>query len=138
LLRKTDGTDRITRITNPLQINRRYKVAFGDILKNKDNEGKEKHVPIIEISTGSGGADTVNVVVGKEVAHPNTIEHHIAWLEVYGVKGDGQVISLARADFAPAYTSPKVQLKVLLADFETIYATSYCNIHGLWEYSLKV
>jgi len=113
-------------------------VAFGNILKTKDDEGKEKHVATIEISKGSGGADTINVVVGKEVAHPNTIEHHIAWLEVYGVKGNGQVISLARTDFAPAYANPKVQFETLLADFETIYATSYCNIHGLWENSVKV
>jgi superoxide reductase len=112
-------------------------MAFGDILKTKNNDGKEKHVPIIEIGKGSDGVDTINVVVGKEVTHPNTIEHHIAWLEVYGVKDDGQVIALGRADFAPAYTSPKVQFKLLLDGIETVYATSYCNIHGLWENSIK-
>ena len=115
-------------------------MAFGDILKNKDSGGKEKHVPTIEISKGKGadGADIVNVIVGKEVAHPNTAEHHIAYLEVYGVKGDGQVIALARTDFGPSYTSPNVTLQTSLADVETVYAISYCNIHGLWENSVKV
>jgi len=114
-------------------------VAFGDLLKNKDYEGKEKHVPTIEVSRGNGasGTDVVTVLVGKEVAHPNTIEHHIAYLEVYGVKGDNQVISLARAEFGPSYTSPKVTIEISLADVKTVYATSYCNIHGLWENSVK-
>jgi len=112
-------------------------VAFGDILKNQDTGGKEKHVPTIEISKGTDGADTVNVIVGKEVAHPNTVEHHIAYLEVYGVKGDGQVTALAKTDFGPSYTSPKVTLETSLADVETVYAISYCNIHGLWENSVK-
>ena len=113
-------------------------MAFGEILKNKDHGGKEKHVPIIEIGKGTDGTDIVNVIVGKEVAHPNTVEHHIAYLEVYGVKGDGQVIALAKTDFGPSYTSPKVTLETSLADVEMVYAVSYCNIHGLWENSVKV
>ena len=114
-------------------------MAFGDILKNKDYGGKEKHVPTIEIGKGKGasGADVVTVLVGKEVAHPNTIEHHIAYLEVYGVQGNGQVIALAKADFAPSYTSPKITIETSLADIKTVYAISYCNVHGLWENSVK-
>ena len=112
-------------------------MAFGEILKNQDYGGKEKHVPTIEISKGTDGTDIVNVIVGKEVAHPNTVEHHIAYLEVYGVKGDGQVIALAKTDFGPSYTSPKVTLEISLADIKTVYALSYCNIHGLWENSVK-
>jgi len=30
--------------------------------------------------------DIVRVVVGHEVPHPNTPEHHISWIELYGVK----------------------------------------------------
>ena len=114
-------------------------MAFGDILKNKDYGGKEKHVPSIEIGKGkgTGGADVVTVLVGKEVAHPNTVEHHIAYLEVYGLKGSSEVISLARADFGPAYTSPKITIETSLADVKTVYAISYCNVHGLWENSVK-
>jgi superoxide reductase len=113
-------------------------VAFGNLLKDQEYGGKEKHLPTIEISKGSDGDSVVTVTVGKEIAHPNTVEHHIAYLEVYGVKGDEQVIALGKADFGPSYTSPKVTIETSLADMETVYAISYCNIHGLWQYGVKV
>ena len=113
-------------------------MAFGDILKDQEYGGKEKHLPTIEISKGSDSAGVITVMVGKEVAHPNTVEHHIAYLEVYGVKGDEQVVALAKADFGPSYTSPKVTIETSLADIETVYAISYCNIHGLWQNGAKV
>ncbi|OPX34642.1 hypothetical protein B1H10_03195 [candidate division KSB1 bacterium 4484_188] len=48
---------------------------FADILKSPAAEGKEKHVPVIEVEDGA-----VRVIVGKEVAHPNTAEHgRIVW-----------------------------------------------------------
>ena len=115
-------------------------MKFADVLKNPDAEGKEKHVPVIEIGKGKGesGADIVHVVVGKEVAHPNTVEHHIAWVEVYGVKKDGQVIDLGRSEFGPAYTSPNVRLQVPLDEFKAFCALAYCNIHGVWQNCLEI
>ena len=115
-------------------------MKFGDILKSKDAEGKEKHVPIIEVGKGKGeaGADIVHVVVGKEVPHPNTIEHHIVWIELYGVKKDGQVIDLGRSDFAPSYTNPNVRFQVPVGQFKAFCALAYCNIHGLWENCVEV
>lgn len=108
---------------------------FGQIMKNPDAEGKEKHVPVIEIGKGKGegGADIVHVIVGKEVAHPNTVEHHIAWLELFGVKQDGQVIDLGRATLGPSYTSPNVRFQVPVAAFKAFCALAYCNIHGVWQ-----
>lgn len=35
-------------------------MKFGDILKSQEAEGKEKHVPIIEVGKGRGEAD-VNI-----------------------------------------------------------------------------
>ena len=115
-------------------------MRFGDILKSKEAEGKEKHVPVIEIGKGKGegGTDIVHVVVGKEVPHPNTVEHHIVWVELYGVKKDGQVIDLGRSDFAPSYTNPNVRFQVPVAQFKAFYALAYCNIHGLWENCVEV
>ena len=114
-------------------------MKFGDILRSQEAEGKEKHIPIIEIGKGKGegGADIVHVVVGKEVPHPNTVEHHIAWVEVFGVKKDGQVIDLGRSAFAPGYTSPNIRFQVPVAEFKAFCALAYCNIHGLWENCLE-
>jgi len=115
-------------------------MRIGDILKTADVEGKEKHVPVIEIGKGKGeaGADIVHVIVGKEVPHPNTVEHHIAWVELYGVKKEGQVISLGRAEFAPGYTKPNVRFQVPVDQFKAFCALEYCNVHGVWENCIEV
>ncbi len=115
-------------------------MRFKDILKNVESEGKEKHVPVIEIGKGKGegGADIVHVVVGKETPHPNTVEHHIEWVGLFGVKKDGQVINLGRATFAPAYTSPNISFQVSVVEFKAFCALSCCNIHGVWENCLEV
>ena len=115
-------------------------MKFGEVLKGAEAEGKEKHVPFIEAGKGKGegGADIVHVVVGKEVPHPNTAEHHITWIELFGVTSGGQVIDLGRSAFAPTYTEPNVRFQVKVDDFKTFLAVAYCNIHGVWENSLEV
>ena len=117
-------------------------MKFTETIKNPETEGREKHAPVIEIDRAHGktGTDIVRIIVGKEVAHPNTVEHHIVWAELFGVKQDGQVISLGRTDFTPAYTRPviNIRLDIPLAEFKAFGALSYCNVHGLWENILAV
>lgn len=110
-------------------------MQFAEILKSAESEGKEKHVPVIEVGKGHGteAADIVHVVVGKETPHPNTVEHHIAWIELYGVKNDGQVVDLGRAAFAPSYANPNIRFQVPVEQFKAFCAISYCNIHGVWQ-----
>ncbi|MBN1223030.1 MAG: class II SORL domain-containing protein [Candidatus Aminicenantes bacterium] len=104
-------------------------MKFGDILKSAEQEGKEKHVPVIEIK----GTNSVTVIVGKEVPHPNTVEHHIEWVELFGMKPNGQVISLGRATFEAVYADPTVTFKVKVDEFKSFCALEYCNIHGVWQ-----
>jgi len=115
-------------------------MRVGDVFKTAAVEGKEKHVPFIEVGKGKGegGADIVHVVVGRDVPHPNTVEHHIAWVQLFGTKKDGQVISLGRADFAPGYTSPNVRFQVPVDQFKALCALEYCNIHGVWENCIEL
>jgi len=114
-------------------------MRFGDILKTQEREGKEKHVPVIEVKKCPDcGENQVTVIVGKEIAHPNTVEHHIKWIQLYGVKRDGQVIHLGTYDLGPVYATPEVTAHVKTADFKTLYALEYCNIHGVWENSLEL
>ncbi len=108
-------------------------MQFADILKSAAAEGKEKHVPVIEVE-----GNAVTVTVGKEVAHPNTAEHHIAWLELYGVTKNDMVIHLGRAAFAPGYTDPKATFQVKLEEFKSLCAVSYCNLHGVWQNCLEL
>ncbi|MEA1900065.1 MAG: desulfoferrodoxin family protein [Thermodesulfobacteriota bacterium] len=69
------------------------------MIKAANDEGNEKHVPDIEIGKGyKSGKNIVRVVVGHNTLHPNTVEHHIAWIELYGVRKDNkQVIILGHA-----------------------------------------
>ena len=113
---------------------------FATIIKSGDDEGKEKHVPLIYLDKGhKEGRDIVRVVVGHEVEHPNTLEHHIAWIELYGVKkSNGQVLNLGRAAWAPVYSNPNVRFQINQIDeFKAFHALAYCNIHGLWGNSLE-
>ncbi len=114
---------------------------FAEIIKTAGDEGKEKHVPTITVDKGyKKGRDIVRVVVGHETTHPNTEAHHIAWIELYGVKKDNdQVIGLGRATWAPVYSNPNVRFQInQIADFKSFHALAYCNIHGLWGNSLEV
>jgi len=115
-------------------------MRFDEILHGTEAEGKEKHVPIIEFGKGraEGGTDTVRVTVGKETPHPNTVEHHIAWVEVFGVRKGGQVVDLGRSTFGPTYARPDVQLQVPGDQFTAFCALAYCNIHGVWQNCLEV
>lgn len=114
---------------------------FPEIIKTGKDEGREKHVPTITIDKGhKEGKDIVRVVVGHETPHPNTLEHHIAWIELYGVKkANDQVINLGRAAWAPVYSNPNVRFQInQIEDFKAFHALAYCNIHGLWVNSLEL
>lgn len=108
----------------------------------------EKHAPTIVApdSVKAGEAFQVKAVVGEELAHPNTTEHHIAWIELYYKPDDEKFpINLGRFNFSahgesakganegPAFTEPRATTTVALKKSGTLMAMSYCNIHGLWE-----
>lgn len=113
-----------------------------DFIKTAAAEGKEKHVPTIEVGKDCQNAeqDIVRVIVGKETPHPNTAEHFIAWVELFGRRKDnGQVVHIGRAAWAPVISNPNVRFQVNnLADYNELQALSYCNIHGLWGNTLSL
>lgn len=85
--------------------------------EKKEDEGQEKHVPVIERVNG-----TVRVKVGSTV-HPMDEDHYIEWVEI--VAGGKSCRKVLKAGEAPE------------AEFETsaekVEARAYCNIHGLWR-----
>jgi superoxide reductase len=60
----------------------------------------EKHVPVIECPDKVGTDEMFNVTVtlGKEVAHPNTTDHHIRWIQLY-FKPEGDKFTYQVANF---------------------------------------
>jgi superoxide reductase len=114
---------------------------------------KEKHVPVIELpgEVKKGERIEVTVSVGKEIPHPNTTEHHISWIEVYFLpEGEKFPYQVARFDFtahgastkgpntSTVYTEPVVTFFFKTEKSGKLFATSFCNIHGLWENSVEV
>jgi superoxide reductase len=120
---------------------------IGELVQSDDWK-KEKHVPVIECadSIKSGEKLEIKVCVGKEIAHPNTTEHHIRWIQVFFKPDNGKFsYQLAQCDFSAhgesvegpnqgcLYTDHSVTVCAVLKKSGTIFALSFCNIHGLWE-----
>ncbi|MDD5195101.1 MAG: class II SORL domain-containing protein [Candidatus Omnitrophica bacterium] len=108
----------------------------------------EKHVPVIDAPDEVKKAEffKVTVAVGKQIPHPNKTEHHISWIEIYfHPKGEKFPYQVARAEFSAhgasvqgldtssVYTHPEVMVSFKTDKPGVIYASSYCNIHGLWQ-----
>ena len=114
---------------------------------------QEKHVPVIEAPAKVKKGDAVKVVVtiGKEIPHPNTTAHHIGWVSVYfhpaGEKFPYEIsrtefsahgASKDGADTSTVYTQYEIQLSFKTEKAGTLVASSYCNIHGLWQSSQPI
>ena len=102
----------------------------------------EKHVPVITAPATAKAGETieVEVAVGKEIPHPNTVEHHIAWVALHFVpEGSPVSVELGRMGFSAhgpeTIVAPTAKFRVAVAKPGTLYATAYCNLHGLWASS---
>ena len=108
----------------------------------------EKHVPVIDCpdEVKANEMFDVTITLGKEVAHPNTTEHHIRWIQLYFKPDDDKFTyqvgnyvfaahgeSVDGADKGPVYTNHSATTTLKIHKPGTLYATALCNIHGLWE-----
>jgi len=122
-------------------------------LMQSDDWKTEKHVPVIEIDGEAvkGQPIKVNVAVGKEKSHPNTTQHHIKWISLFFLpEGEkipyqlGDIVfashgsSVEGADTSTIYTDHQGSFVFKTEKAGTLLATSYCNIHGLWENERKL
>ncbi len=125
---------------------------IGDLYQTADWKS-EKHVPVIECPDAVAADEPfeAKVSLGKEVAHPNTTEHHIRWIQLYfrpeGDKFAYQVgnfefcahgESTDGADKGPVYTNHSATASLKIKKPGTLFATALCNIHGLWENAKSV
>jgi superoxide reductase len=114
---------------------------------------QEKHVPAIECPSEVKSDDLfeVRVGLGKAVAHPNTTEHHIRWINVFfHPKGEKFTYQVAHFDFTahgesvegpnkgPIYTNHEASFSMKISKSGVIHALSLCNIHGLWESTKEI
>jgi superoxide reductase len=81
------------------------------------DQGKEKHVPVIEKISGG-----YKVKVGS-IPHPMEEKHYIEWIEILA---DG----VAYRKFLNPGDAPEA---VFNLKANTVTAREHCNIHGLWR-----
>ncbi len=82
------------------------------------DEGKEKHVPVVEKTSGG-----LEVKVGS-VPHPMLEKHYIEWIElIHNGKAYRQFLEPGQEPSA---------LFVVDAEPDEVSAREHCNIHGLW------
>lgn len=84
--------------------------------KNAD-EGKEKHVPVIEQA-----GDDIKVKVGSN-PHPMEEKHYIEWIEI----ADGNTVC---KQYLKPGDSPEAVFK---GAHPGVIAREYCSVHGLWK-----
>jgi superoxide reductase len=122
-------------------------MSLGDKFKEADWK-KEKHVPVIECPDIVPADEffEVKVGLGKAIAHPNTTDHHIRWIQLFfhptGEKFTYHVgtyeftahgASTEGPDTSTVYTHHQVTTSMKTKKAGTLYALSLCNIHGLWQ-----
>lgn len=81
------------------------------------DQGKEKHVPVIEKLNGG-----LKVKIGS-IPHPMEEKHFIQWVEIVT---DGKVY---RQSLQPGQ-APEA---VFPLPAENVVAREHCNLHGVWE-----
>jgi superoxide reductase len=124
----------------------------GELYQSADWKS-EKHVPVIECPDEVKANEIfhVTVTLGKEVAHPNTTEHHIRWIQVFfHGQGDKFPYQVGNFEFTahgeavdgpnkgPVYTNHSVTASLKISKGGMLYATSLCNIHGLWQNAKEI
>jgi superoxide reductase len=125
---------------------------LGEIIQEADWK-QEKHVPAIECpdAVRAGEPFDVKVSLGKEIAHPNTTEHHIRWITLYFHPEDAKFPyqvgyfeftahgeSAAGPNEGPVYTGHSIVSSLKVSKPGTLHALALCNIHGLWESSKEL
>jgi superoxide reductase len=125
---------------------------IGDLVQEADWK-LEKHVPVIDgpDAVAADALFTVTVGIGKEIAHPNTTEHHIPWISLffqpegekfpyhighYEFKAHGA--SVTGPNTSTVYTHHQVTTVFKTSKPGTIIAVALCNIHGLWQSAKEI
>jgi superoxide reductase len=122
-----------------------------DKLFKSDDWKTEKHAPVIEVegSVLKNAFFTVKVSVGREVEHPNSVEHHIRWIQLYFLpEGQEIPVHVGTYDFAShgengeadegIFAHPCIATSMRIDRGGRLLASSYCNIHGLWQTAREI
>mgnify|MGYP001205284159 CR=1 FL=1 len=89
------------------------------LAEKTEDQGNEKHVPIIE------KADAGIIVKVGSVPHPMEEKHFINFIEVITTCGKSSIAHLKPGD--------KPEVKFCVPYDKVAFVREYCNLHGLWK-----
>ena len=87
------------------------------LIEKAEDQGQEKHVPVIEKIDGG-----YKIKVGS-VTHPMEKEHYIEWI---AIEADGKTYR----EFLSPGQAPEA---VFMIDAAKVIARESCTVHGLWK-----
>jgi len=104
---------------------------LANYVKSGDWKG-EKHVPaiIVKDTIKAGEVAQIKVCVGEEIAHPNTLEHHISWIKLFFVPEGGQIVELASNEYSANGELECFSEPTLFASVQAQCATNRCAFHA--------
>ena len=125
---------------------------LSDVIQTADWK-LEKHVPVIECQDKVKADEffTVKASLGTAIAHPNTTEHHIRWIQLYfkpeGAKAPFHIgsfeftahgESVDGPNKGSVFTHHEASTSMKTGKSGTLYALAYCNLHGVWQSSKDI
>ncbi|UGV39873.1 desulfoferrodoxin [Methanococcoides orientis] len=120
-------------------------MEFADIIRSDDtnnveDRSKERHIPIIEVlrNYNDTGKEYIRVVVGENAIHPNTPEHHIEYIELYGRTKMMDTVTIGRVTFGPGVKPDAIFGLVNFGKYREFCAIAYCNVHGPWQNCIEI
>lgn len=95
----------------------------------------DKHSPVIICSESAqrGVPFNVKVQIGKTVKHPNAVDHHYQYIQLWNLETLISEIKLQRASFGDDPVHIEVQFNFIPKVSLRLTALAYCNKHGLWK-----
>ncbi len=104
-------------------------------MSEKPTKSELKHTPEIKIgSKDAKGYTLVEITIGqKGILHPSSDAH---WIDFIELKADGKLID--RVLFEPGKSMGYAAFKVKLDGVKSLTAVEGCNLHGIWEHTVKI
>lgn len=95
----------------------------------------DKHSPVITCEPDAL-RDTkfkVNVRIGKTIAHPNKVDHHFEYIQLWDLETLLAEAHFSGTTFGSSPIMIEVDFYVVPSVSMRLKALAYCNKHGLWE-----
>lgn len=95
----------------------------------------DKHTPVVICDDNAlrGKPFKVKVKIGTSVKHPNALDHHYQYIQLWNLETLVGEIKLQRASYGDGPIFIEVDFTIIPKVSMRLLALAYCNQHGLWR-----